>query len=328
MPKTKESITSLPPPEVAAELAELAAQLDDEIPARTLDRNLLVATWNIRSFSGLTEKWISGKNDSPRRDLHAVSCIAEIVSRFDVVALQELQGDLRALRVLLQALGPAWGLILTDVTKGDVGNRERIGFVFDTRRVTLSGLACELVVPPEDLDSGDPDALGRQFARTPYAVGFRSLNYSFTLVALHVIWGDDEQERFRELKAIADWMVDWARDKNAWDRNLIVLGDFNIASEGSDMFKAFTSTGLQVPDDLRLVRRSIFDDPANPERYYDQIAWFAGQGGAPPLSMRYVTGGSFDFTRVALRSRKLSKSSLSFRISDHLPLWAEFSMRE
>lgn len=62
MPK----ITDSPPSEVAAELAELRAVLDNTIPAKVLDRNLLIATWNIRAFGDLTEKWEAGPNDSPK----------------------------------------------------------------------------------------------------------------------------------------------------------------------------------------------------------------------------------------------------------------------
>src|SRR5205823_6559180 len=138
-----------PPPEVVAELAQLSALLDGSVRAKIVDRNLLVATWNLRAFGGLTKKWRSGPDDSPRRDFRDVRAIAEIVSRFDVVAIQEVRGDLRALRHMLRALGPDWGVIMTDVTKGKDGNDERMAFVFDTRRVKPSGLACELVVPVE-----------------------------------------------------------------------------------------------------------------------------------------------------------------------------------
>jgi len=71
----------------------------------------------------------------------------EIISRFDVIALQEVKSNIRALRDTMKVLGNHWGLILTDVTRGDAGNGERMAYLFDTRRVQLSGLACELVVP-------------------------------------------------------------------------------------------------------------------------------------------------------------------------------------
>jgi len=333
MPK----ITDPPPLEIAAGLASLRAALDEDIPGKTLDRNLLIATWNIRAFGDLTEKWRSDEDDSPKRDLESLLCIAEIVSRFDVVALQEVRGNIKCLRHMLKLLGPNWGLILTDVAKGDLGNGERMAFVFDTRKVRLSGLASELVVPQEQFDKISPDALERQpdtltrqFARTPYAVSFLSGGRTFILVTLHVIYGKNAQERLPELKAIAEWLADWAQDINAWDHNLIALGDFNIDRQGDALYEAFTSTGLDTPEDLNAIPRNIFSDPDEPnlEKFYDQIAWFTGEHGSPALSLTYVGGGSFDFTKVALKARNLSNVQLSWRVSDHYPLWAEFSVRE
>ena len=67
------------------------------MPAKALDRNLLIATWNVHAFGGLTEKWESSEDDWPKRDLHSLLCISEIVTRFDdVVALQEAKVDLKA----------------------------------------------------------------------------------------------------------------------------------------------------------------------------------------------------------------------------------------
>jgi endonuclease/exonuclease/phosphatase family metal-dependent hydrolase len=323
-------VTDQPPTEVLTDLALLSSALDEELPSKALDRNLLIATWNIRAFGDLTDKWESGEEDSPKRDLHSLLCIAEIVSRFDVVAVQEAKDNLKALRHMLKILGPSWGLSLTDVTEGAPGNAERMAFLFDTRRVQLSGLVCEIVVPQEQLESIEPDALQRQFARTPYAVSFRSGGKTFILITLHVLYGENEEERLPEIKAIARWLAGWARDINGWDHNLITLGDFNIDRQGDPLHDAFVSTGLAIPDDLQDVPRTIFSDPQKPElnKFYDQIAWFTGRNDLPALSLKYARGGYFDFTRSALTSRSLTKAELSWRISDHFPLWVEFSTRE
>jgi len=34
------------------------------------------------------------------------------------------------------------------------------------------------------------------------------------------------------------------------------------------------------------------------EHFFDQIAWFTGQGGLPALSLKYRTGGNYDFTKA------------------------------
>ena len=329
MPEMPE-ITDPPPEEILADLKRLRSALDAEVPAKALDRNLLIATWNIRALGDLTEKWESTDEDTPKRDLHSLLCIAEIVSRFDVVAVQEAKDNLKALRHMLKVLGPNWGLSLTDVTEGAPGNAERMAFLFATRRVQLSGLACELVVPQEQLGSIGSDALQRQFARTPYAVSFRSGTKTFILITLHVLYGESEEERVPELKAIAEWLAGWARDANGWDHNLIALGDFNIDRRGDALHDAFVSTGLDIPADLQDVPRTVFSDPDNPHlhKFYDQIAWFTGRNSLPALSLQYSRGGYFDFTKSALASRKLTKLELSWRISDHYPLWTEFSMRD
>ncbi len=311
-------VTDAPPPSVAADLAGLRDALDAAVPAKVVDRNLLVGTWNLRAFGDLTEQWSSSPRDSPKRDLASLRCIAEILRRFDVVAVQEVRGNLKSLRHTLRVLGPDWGVILTDVTRGDQGNGERLAFLFDSRRVKPSGLACELVLPEQD---GEPV---RQFARTPYAVSFSAGAETFVLVTLHVRYGTGPQDRVDELDAVAHWLADWARREKQWGHNLLALGDFNIDRAGDPLFEAFTSTGLAPPPELDAVPRTIFSTGGG--KFYDQVAWFTGDSGVPAISMRYTgTAGGFDFVPHVMRD--LTRSELSWRLSDHYPLWAEFATR-
>ncbi len=320
-------ITDDPPDEIKDELAQLRLKLD-KIPSKAVDCNLLVATWNIRHFGDLTKKWRSSSKDCPKRDLHSLLCIGEIISRFDVIAIQELKSNLRAFRHLMKCLGPDWHFLITDDTKGYRGNGERLAFIFDTRKVKLSGLACELVIP-EDPKKGRKYTLDKQFARTPFAVGFKSGIKTFVLVTLHVIYGKDPLERKPELFEIANWLKNWALDLNSWDHNLIALGDFNIDHKDDELYKAFISTGLRPAKKLEKVPRTIFSKKGKPEKnkYYDQIAWFSGEDKLPALSLIPKNAGYFNFVNHVLKKRKLSKKRLSFHISDHLPLWVEFDTR-
>jgi endonuclease/exonuclease/phosphatase family metal-dependent hydrolase len=312
------------PPDVAAEYVALSAALDTVIPPRQLDHNLLIATWNIRAFGDLTEKWHAEVDDSPRRDLRALVAIAELISRFDVVAVQEVRGNIRSLRHALKLLGSHWGLILTDVTRGRAGNNERLAFVFDTRRVRPSGLACELVLPEDD-EAGLDGPGFRQFARTPYAVSFLAGSSTFILVTLHVRYGDAPASRVAELAAIAEWMAEWARREREWGHNLLALGDFNIDRRGDALYEAFTSTGLRPPDELNGVPRTIFDN-AGSQHFYDQIAWFTGDSGIPQLALRYTgRAGTFDFVPLLVSGG--TRQDLSWQVSDHYPLWVEFDLR-
>lgn len=315
-------ITDTPPDSIRKEIEMLNKTMDVLLPAKKLDKNVLIGTWNVRAFGGLTEKWQADNSDSPKRDLQSVLTIANIMSRFDIIAVQEIKDDLKAFRHMLKVMGPHWSFILTDVNKSDSGNDERLGFLFDTRKVKLSGLACELVVPNENIDSG---AFDRQFVRTPYAVGFQVGGKTFILITLHVIYGSSADDRTPELKAIAEWLKEWASDMKAYDQSLIILGDFNIDRRGDERYAAFTSTGLKVPEDLHDLRRTVYDGST---KFYDQIAWFEDEVNIPQISLKYNKGGAFDFGPHVLRDRGLTSSQLSWRISDHLPLWAEFLTSE
>ena len=317
-------ITDNPPANVRNDLTALSRALDDAIPAKA-DDNLLIASWNIRSFASLTRKWTAGTNDSPKRDLRGLRAIIEILSRFDVIAIQELKGNLRAIRDTLAFLGDDWSFLMTDVTGGDAGNNERLAFLFERTRVQPSGLAAELVVPPDRLGQIDSGALREQFARTPYAVSFRRRNSTFILVTLHIIFGDAPAERIPELNEVAHMFARWASQSNRWHHNLLCLGDFNIDRQGSALFDALTQTGLAVPDILMNQPRTIFDDPGDPsdDNFYDQIAWF-NTGTHALIDLELRAGGNFDFQPFVYTDTNLSRSSVSYRISDHYPLWVEF----
>ena len=321
------TILDTPPSFIQSDLDALNSALGQKVPRRIIDDNLLIATWNLRAFSSLTEQWIAGDNDSPKRDLAGLLYICEIIKRFDVIAIQEVKGDLKALRHALKYLGPDWSFIMTDITLGDSGNNERLAFLFDTRRIKLSGLAAELVVPPGWLSEINKDALHEQFARTPYAVSFKAGKTTFILVTLHITYANVADDRVPELRGIARWMADWAATVNRWDHNLLTMGDFNIDRKDSPLWQAFTSTGLSVPDALNDVMRTVFSDPSNPEldKFYDQIAWFKS-GDAELIGMEYRSGGSFDFLPYTYTSQGFNKNIISYRVSDHFPLWVEFGI--
>lgn len=312
------------PAEVQKDLDVLKADLDAKIPAKKLEQNLLIATWNIRAFGDLTEKWKSEAKDSPKRDMHCALTIAEILKRYDVIAVQEVKSNLKALRYVIKAMGDNYAFLLTDVNKGEVGNNERMAYIFDTRRVQLSGLACELTVPTEWLGT-DTGLAKDQFVRSPYAVSFKTQNQTFILVTLHILYGDKSADRVNELKGIAKWLRDWASDTYSYHQNLIVLGDFNIDARGDILNQTFISEGLHIPPHLTdsKVTRSIFDET----KFYDQIAWFKDAQGVNNINMEFVTGGNYNFMgKVLANQPTLTTRNISDRISDHFPLWTEFKL--
>jgi hypothetical protein len=230
---------------------------------------------------------------------------------------------------MMQLLGPGWAYLVTDVTQGKAGNNERLAFVFDTSRVQPSGLACELVVAADQAGIA-PGALAGQFARTPYAVSFARDAARFTLTTLHVVYGHASADRVGELTEVAQWLARWAHSGDMWGTNLIALGDFNIDRASDPLYQAFTSTGLRPPDQLNQVPRTVFDDPdpvAPPDHrhFYDQIAWFTTTAGQPVLqAITPANAGMFNFDNGTIPATNTVQ--LSWRISDHFPLWCEFHL--
>lgn len=115
----------------------------------------------------------------------------------------------------------------------------------------------------------------------------------------------------------------WADRPDDWNTNLLVLGDFNLDRLDNPLYEAFVSTGLYPPAELNTVPRTIFDN-AKTQHFYDQIAWFSTPTGQSLLQGLDYThhGGNFDFVPEVFPA--MSKTQLSWRISDHYPLWVEF----
>jgi endonuclease/exonuclease/phosphatase family metal-dependent hydrolase len=306
---------------VQKELEILKADLDQKIPAKKFDKNLLIATWNLKAFGDLNENFANSTGKEPKRDMTALLCIKEIISRFDVIAIQEVKDNIKCLRHLMKLLGTDWNFIMTDTNKSDTGNGERFAYIFDKRKVDISGLACEVVIPDEYIKNKKYN-LQQQFVRTPYGVSFKAYNHTFVLLTLHVLYGKSTADRVTELSAIAKWAKEWSIDLDTWGHSLFVLGDFNIERKDDDAYKAFTSTGLFTPPELEKPPRSLVDGKP---KFYDQISWFKNKK-KDAISLEFINGGDYNFKNKVLQSRKYTTTELQWRISDHLPLWAEFKV--
>ncbi len=252
---------------VTQRLLALRARLDKKIPQKDTDSSLILATWNIRDFDTESYGW--------RLD-ESILYMAEIINRFDLVAIQELKGNLGGLRRLRRVLGSDWHHLYSDVTDGRRGNDERMAFLYDTRKVTFGGLAGELVLPPLEKKVGgktvyEPVA---QVVRTPFMAGFRAGWQSFILTTVHVLYGSrdaEPPERVREIQQVADMLGRRARQRNTWSENLVLLGDFNIFSRSDATYQAITNAGFTIPPPLQ----SIPGSNVAKDKLYDQIAFKA-----------------------------------------------------
>jgi len=116
--------------------AALAAHFPEDADRMTTVR---IGTWNIREF---------GNTKYGGRDTYEpLYYMAEIISNFEIAAIQEVRHDLREFLELRQILGPDWDYLATDVTDGGAGNGERMVFLFNRSRVRFRHIAGELTLP-------------------------------------------------------------------------------------------------------------------------------------------------------------------------------------
>lgn len=321
-------------------LERLRAQLDAELPAKTLEQTMLLATWNVREF------------DSPAygpRTADAYYFIAEIVSRFDLVAVQEVHRDLTALKQLVAVLGWPWRYVVTDTTEGSQGNDERLAFLFDSRKVRFSGLAGELVLPPVErrVDGKLERVPVRQIARSPYVAGFRAGWSDFQLATVHIVWDESTKEpeaRLDEIRQVARFLAERSTEPLNDLGTLVMLGDFNIFSRSDRTLEAITDAGWVVPEALQ----GLPGSNVRKDRFYDQIAfrperhWFESTGRAGVLDFYesvlrdedeadYIAdmGDAYEVTSKGKRRDDKGKQRYyrtywrTFQMSDHLPMWLE-----
>jgi endonuclease/exonuclease/phosphatase family metal-dependent hydrolase len=299
--------------EVAALRAYPLQKPDRKIPKKSKDR-LLVATWNIANL---------GVQDRLDCDY---ALIAEIIGWFDLVAVQEVNDNLRGIDAIHAQLPARYDLLFSDAS----GNRERQAFLFDTRKVKRLKEVGRLSIPPSDLGKIKVPATTTAFPgfdRGPYIASFESGAFRFSLLNVHLFFGSPKQSdvdrRTLETFAVAWWADQKHRDKRSYVPEILPLGDFNLPKmeKGDRIFDTLCTFGLEVPPHTSQIGSAIASDS-----YYDQIGFFPG-----PTRERF-TGATnvFDFDGCLFadlwkqRPEKPYWSYARYHISDHRPLWAEF----
>ncbi|HEY3488309.1 MAG TPA: endonuclease/exonuclease/phosphatase family protein, partial [Gammaproteobacteria bacterium] len=222
-------------PAIAKGLKALRARIDAAgIPSSKLDESINIATWNIREFGKV------------KRTEAAVHYIAEILGQFDLISLVELRDNLSDLRRVLDILGPYWRAVYSDALYDAGGNRERIGFIYDKRAVTFTGFAAAANPPRRKVKNEYKPEF--TWWRQPYMASFNAGSFDFIVLATHLQWGT-VQGRNKELAALAEWIDLKRKEKTCEDKDMIVVGDFNI--ETPAQLELLTEYGLELPAALR-----------------------------------------------------------------------------
>ena len=303
--------------ELARERAALRAYRREkpgrQIPAKGKD-TLLVATWNIANL---------GVQDRLASDY---ALIAEVISWFDLVAVQEVNDDLRGIEAIHDELPARYDLLFSDAS----GNRERQAFLYDSRKVRRLREVGRVAIPPSQLPKIARQGTTTPFAgfdRGPYLASFEAGSFRFALLNVHLFYGSDDpadlDRRTLETFAVAWWANRTHRDAKTYVPDIVPLGDFNLpkAEPGDRIFDALVALGLETPSHSSQIGSAIASD-----NQYDQLAFFPGA-----TKDRFTGACSvFDFDGAVFQDLWAQRTPTQFRdyvryhLSDHRPLWAEF----
>jgi hypothetical protein len=324
-------------------LQKLREKLKSEIPKRTNRETLLLSTWNLRKFT-----------NSENRLEESFWYIAEIISFFDLIAVQEIGNDMSALHKLMGILGYKFDYIVTDTPNAE-GGSERIAFIYNIGKVKFKNIAGEIYLDSKerkeyDLDSG--------FARPPFVVAFQASWFKFNLCSVHIYYGTEEideqtggkdkEQRLKEIRAIAKKLNTRAKNEGA---TYILLGDFNIENVGDQYYNALIGeNGNKTGFYIHPQHNTIFTN-ANKTRAFDQIAFNMNNVTLKDLDIEEeskevktgvvnyydaVFNDSTYYKKIAKRLYKAKNETMpknwkleswrTFHMSDHLPLWIDLKI--
>jgi len=228
--------------------------------------------------------------------------LGKIVREFDLVAIQEIRSQDERLLVRfvsqLNETGRRFCFVISP-RLGSSSYKEQYAFIFDTQTVQLDGSHSYTIYDPDDLLRREPHV---GWFRTNHADARQA--FTFSLVNLHL----DSRTPDREIQHL-NQIFRAIRNDGRGEDDVIIVGDFNLP--GAEIGPRAERSGLTW---------LINNQPTNVRntRQYDNII-------IDRLATTEFTGrsGVFDF----LREYNLSMDQ-ALRVSDHLPVWAEFALTE
>jgi endonuclease/exonuclease/phosphatase family metal-dependent hydrolase len=259
-------------------------------PART-DGTIRVASFNIQVFG-------TSKAAKP----HVMDILARIVREYDVVAIQEIrskdQDVIPNFVELINATGRHYDYVIGP-RLGRTSSKEQYAFIFDLATVEVDRNQLYTVADPDDLLHREPFVAWFRVRGAPSDQAF-----TFTLVNIHT----DPDETDQELDALDD-VFRVVRDDGRQEDDVIILGDLNVDDQSLGQLGQISGMTWVISGTPTNTRGTS---------QYDNLVF---HGAA--TSEFTGRGGVFDF----LRHHNLSMEQ-ALEVSDHLPVWAEFSAYE
>lgn len=268
-------------------------------PTEKSTETMSLATFSIQDF-----------DSAKAQDAGILSVLASVISRVDVVAIQGVSRDGEAIKLLMEKLA-AGGQFGSQISPpvGREGNMQCFAFIWDEARIQLTPGSVFVVQDPTDRMHFEP--MVASFETRFGAVGGRS-PFRFTLINAHANPSDvaagSSTNEMNVLDDVFQSVRQYGYQKNG-EEDCILLGNLGVNTAGlSELGK--------VPNVISVGGDCLTDTLQT--RTLDHIL-------IDQTTTREYTGR---FGLVDLQRQFGLTQKQALMVSDHLMLWAEFSVYE
>ena len=273
--------------------SRIPSNRSQSLPVRT-PQSILIASFNIQVFG-----------EEKMKDTWVMERIVHVIQQFDIVAIQEVRTKDQTLipRLLSQvnARGAKYDYLLGPRLGRSV-SKEQYAYIYDTSTVVTSPDASYTIEDKADLLHREP-LVARFVTRVPPNVR----PFSFSLVNIHT---DPDEVKLElpvmhtVLKGIREFEYLSAREDD-----VILMGDLNASPKQFGPLAQIPGIYWTVENEpTNTIRKSIFDNIIFDRGLTNE---YTGRSGV--LDLCELFGINTD---------------QAVRISDHLPIWAEFTVTE
>ena len=278
-----------PPLNPAGNTASSQIQQSASAPKRSAD-TIIVGSFNMQRL---------GKSKMEQPSI--MSALAQIIQQYDVIALQEINDKSgAAINQLMQYVnqnGGRYALAISEPVGRSAAYLEQYAYIYDTSRIEGGQRHCYLVTDPTD-----------QLHREPYVGRFQTRTsnpFTFSLVNIHT----DPDEIKTELDVLATVLTNVRafEYQQAQIDDVMLLGDLNAAPGkllGLERIQGTVSV-INIPTNTR--RDKVYDNIILDRGLTSE---FTGRAGTIDLQTVFGIG-----------------EEQALKISDHMPIWAEFYMQ-
>lgn len=248
--------------------------------------------WNIRRLS-----------DKSRND-NELNKIARTLIKYDLIAVSEVHDEkvLTRIQNKLSELGSEYNYLISDpIGRAGSSYKERYAFLYHKERVSVVK-GGEFY--PDAADGTD------NFVRDPYWATFRAGKFDFSVIVIHVVWGDRVAERRAEIMELPK-VYKHVQEANGAEDDVILVGDFNRNPDDtaaySNLMALPSMTQLfHLPQKSHIGDSSLYDNIFFQQNH---VTEYLGSSGID----------KFDETDFANNDQ-----AANLEVSDHRPVWAAF----